>query len=313
MPTRTETFASPEAHVAANTNADLHISLLLRKTRAPWMISSVDLPDLRAQWGLGGGCTVTEGTVSPGGRVLFMPTENVQAMHMNGRRFDAQTFRLQRPGDELSLSSNEPHGWFSMFIADRVFGEWSRSGAMPVPPSSCFLQIPQQRAEAFRRTVVQLGSIVRGAPGAFDSPLAIATTSRRLTELAREVFGYLATPTTQTGRHILSREQIVSAVMDCIDRRDGEYLTVPDLASAAGVSERTLRAAFQDYFGVGPVRFLRVRTLNLARLALKKSDPALTTVTEVATRLGVWELGRFARDYRLLFGELPSATLYGAG
>ena len=97
--------------------------------------------------------------------------------------------------------------------------------------------------------------------------------------------------------------------MDSIDRQDGEYLTVPDLASAAGVSERTLRAAFQDYFGMGPVRFLRLRTLNMVRSVLQKSDPAFTTVTAVATRFGVWELGRFARDYQLLFGERPSETL----
>ncbi len=36
----------------------------------------------------------------------------------------------------------------------------------------------------------------------------------------------------------------------------------------------------------------------------------MTTVTEMATRFGVWEFGRFARDYRLLFGEYPSETLH---
>jgi transcriptional regulator GlxA family with amidase domain len=97
--------------------------------------------------------------------------------------------------------------------------------------------------------------------------------------------------------------------MDSIDGQGGEYVTVPDLASAAGVSERTLRAAFQGYFGIGPVQFLRLRTLNQVRDSLRNCDPALTTVTDVATRFGVWELGRLARDYRLLFGELPSQTL----
>ena len=91
--------------------------------------------------------------------------------------------------------------------------------------------------------------------------------------------------------------------------RDGDYLTMTDLASAAGVSERTLRAAFQEYFGMGPVRYLKFRTLNHIRKALKNADAAVTTVTGAATQFGVWELGRFARDYKLLFGELPSETL----
>jgi AraC family ethanolamine operon transcriptional activator len=100
--------------------------------------------------------------------------------------------------------------------------------------------------------------------------------------------------------------------MDSIDRRDGEYLTVTDLASTAGVSERTLRAAFQEYFGMGPVRYLKLRTLNLIRKALQNADPATTTVTGAATQFGVWELGRLARDYQRLFGELPSETLRNA-
>jgi AraC family ethanolamine operon transcriptional activator len=91
--------------------------------------------------------------------------------------------------------------------------------------------------------------------------------------------------------------------MDFVDQHDGEYLSLEQLASAAGVSERTLRDAFHWYFGIPPVQYPNRRTLHQLRKALKAADPSKATVTSIATQFGVWQFGRMARDYRLLFGK----------
>jgi len=304
----THNFPSPEAHAAAVQNANLRLTLL-RKSCAPWTMRSLVLPHLRAQWGQAGGGNLVEGTVGLGGAMLFVPTQNVQVIQFDGRRFGTQTFRLQMPGDELCLSSTDWHCWFSVFIPNELAAEWSGAGTAAAARSSRFIQVPSERAEALRHVVAQLGSIVERAPLAFESSVAVDTTARKLTESIREAIWGPPIATNEPGRRPISRQQIVRTTMDFIDRRDGEYLTVADLASAAGVSDRTLRSAFQDYFGIGPARYLKLRTLNQIRKALQNADPSVTTVTGVATQFGVWELGRFARDYQLLFDELPSETL----
>jgi AraC family ethanolamine operon transcriptional activator len=49
--------------------------------------------------------------------------------------------------------------------------------------------------------------------------------------------------------------------------------------------------------------------MHLVRRALRESGPTETTVTEIATRFGFWQFGRFAGAYKELFGESPSAML----
>ena len=60
---------------------------------------------------------------------------------------------------------------------------------------------------------------------------------------------------------------------------------------------------------MGPKQYLLLRRMTLAHRALQSANPAETTVTEVATRFGFWHFGRFAGEYRALFGEAPSVTL----
>jgi len=60
---------------------------------------------------------------------------------------------------------------------------------------------------------------------------------------------------------------------------------------------------------VSPKRYLLLRRMHLAQRGLRRSTPTATTVTAIATRYGFWQFGRFAGEYKALFGELPSMTL----
>ena len=84
-----------------------------------------------------------------------------------------------------------------------------------------------------------------------------------------------------------------------------------EMAIAVGASLRSLSACCQEHLGMGPMRFLMLRRMQLARRELREADPGTTTVTDVATRYGFWQFGRFAGQYKLRFGESPSTTLYG--
>ena len=83
----------------------------------------------------------------------------------------------------------------------------------------------------------------------------------------------------------------------------------PEMCKAVGVSNRTLTTCCQEALGMSPHRYLRLRQLHLAHRALTLNESATTTVTEVATAYGFWDLGRFAVAYRAVFGERPSVTL----
>jgi AraC family ethanolamine operon transcriptional activator len=91
---------------------------------------------------------------------------------------------------------------------------------------------------------------------------------------------------------------------------DAQYqgLTLPEMAEACGVSERRLRRAFYESFAMSPTAYLRTAALREVRRVLLEGAATRDAVTRAASEYGFWHLGRFAAQYRDLFGEQPSAT-----
>ena len=80
------------------------------------------------------------------------------------------------------------------------------------------------------------------------------------------------------------------------------------LAQLAGVSTRQYFKLFRKVRGCTPNVFVKRVRLKHARSMLQNTEIE-HSVTGVALACGFSNLGHFARDYRLAFGELPSITL----
>jgi len=89
--------------------------------------------------------------------------------------------------------------------------------------------------------------------------------------------------------------------------RDPVHLS--DLCAFTGVGLRTLQRCFAAHQQVSVTDYLKARRLHGARRDLTALEPNGKTVAEIALSNGFSHLGRFSAQYRLQFGESPSATL----
>ena len=134
----------------------------------------------------------------------------------------------------------------------------------------------------------------------------LAMREQILLQLARLV------ATSSTGRTLPSRKdkriELLQRADRCIISNPDDPVTVHTLSEATGVSKRTLEYAFGEFYGVTPKAYITALRLNAVRRLLKHST-GNQRVADAANAWGFWHMGKFAADYRKLFGENPSETL----
>lgn len=85
-----------------------------------------------------------------------------------------------------------------------------------------------------------------------------------------------------------------------------------EVAAVAQISDRSLRMTFDDLLGVSPTRYLTLLRLHEASRQLSLRGSERQSVKSVAMSCGIWNLSRFAANYRRAFDEHPSDTLMRA-
>src|SRR5690349_15069081 len=93
-----------------------------------------------------------------------------------------------------------------------------------------------------------------------------------------------------------SRREIVERAEQLLRCR-AQPLPIAQVSHIVGVSERSLRNAFNAVRGMSPKRFVIQDRLHEVRRALTDRGATRATVTDIATEHGFFELGRFAGRY----------------
>ena len=164
--------------------------------------------------------------------------------------------------------------------------------------------VPLQRYAQGISTILKT---VNAHPNLLSTPNAERMLNSEVLMLAIKVL-----TSTSVDNHIVKpqpkRIRGVQRVIDYLNVHARQLPTIADLCKIAGLSERSLEYGFQEYMGVTPVRYLRIVRLNGVKRDLISSHSGNVKIVDIALKWGFVELGRFAGEYRQLFGELPSDT-----
>lgn len=149
-------------------------------------------------------------------------------------------------------------------------------------------------------------------PHIATAELAVGHASRMLSATALGLFPNSLTAPDAPHDCTDATSRTLAAAIAFIDSHADRDITLAQVAAAACVGPRAVQLAFRRHRDTTPLRYLRTVRLDRARAALMAADPtAGATVTEIAARWGFGHQGRFAAQYRRVYGELPSTTLYG--
>ncbi|WP_157995601.1 helix-turn-helix domain-containing protein [Peristeroidobacter soli] len=263
-----------------------------------WWIDGIELATGTMQHLHTGGPFTFAGRGKPGTLTFQVPLTNLGTVRVNGQILDADSFVILREDRPFLWSVSDASQWASVSVplhhslATSALASAGANGTVRRRTSPQILDSVKQLIDAARF---------------MDTAAADGEISSALIHALRQ--SVPADPGPKIGRPQLSRSVVISSALAFMNAHEGQPVFIDDLCRATQVSERALRNMFHEFFGVGPMRLLKVRQLHEIRAALLRTQPQLDTVTHIAARFGVFDPSLLARNYKVLFGESPSRTL----
>ncbi|WP_205779982.1 AraC family transcriptional regulator [Micromonospora ureilytica] len=171
--------------------------------------------------------------------------------------------------------------------------------------------VSEEMGQFWHHTAAHIYRLFTGPAEPLQSPLVVRAATDLATSAALAAFPNTAmTLSYQLEASPLPTGPVRRAV-SFIETHAGEAITATQIADAARVTPRALQTAFRRHLGTTPMAYLRRTRLDRSHQDLLDADPTQgDTVAAIAHRWGYVHAGRFAADYRAVYGRSPTVTLH---
>ena len=282
---------------------------LRAKQQRTWRMTSTELCDVVLTKGQEGAASIFTGGAAADSFVVFVSLNGTDSFKVDGRRLGSGEFAWMAPGCLSHIESDRPSSWLRIAIPHDAVVSRFASGDVTIARAS--LDSNQVRSARGPVTdLVQLARRIFRLESRGNSPLTPAVEQAIKRELMDTVYQMLVLSTYRKsrGRPAPGTQRALDRALTLIETRPGEKLKADELSGTAGVSERTLRNMFSRHFAMSPHRYLMITRLHGVRAAIHTAQPG-DSVTSLCGDFGISDFGRFASQYRQLFGVLPSQDL----
>lgn len=277
--------------------------LLSARPREPWRLRITEFDGLCVMAGRDGGANIYQASLAAGCYALLLSRSRVP-LALNGEWLAPGTAAWLVPGAEFHMRVRAAAPWLAIMVPSRLLD--AAAAGWDEAPDLRTSRVVRPAPAALAALLWRLRELAR-SPVAPPAPaltaLLLARCVQAVIQSARATM-----PARAPGRPLLDRQRMISRALSLIAAQPDRSLRVDELAAAAGVSSRTLYAAFTTQFGQGPHQYLMNWRLHAVHADLGSAAPT-DTVSILCARYGIWDFGRFARAYQQLFGLLPSEHL----
>jgi AraC family transcriptional regulator, ethanolamine operon transcriptional activator len=303
-------------------NDDKFVETLSRMPRRPmlrpapvrdWRLRTVDLDGITLRVGSEGAAGLCSGLVSNDCFHFWMVLGDGYGVAVDGLEFDCRTIAWIAPGKSFITRSEKPPRWLNISVAADLVLKWAAlhqdTFDARLLDRNCRHR-PTRSPVALIALVRRLFRMENRDPGQLHSAEAEPAARAQLLDSILGMF-----PRVASDRDLLRRSmnhmKLLNNALDWLETHRGDVVHTEHLCVATGVSERTLRNLFHKYLGMSPHRYLMMRRLHSIRSRIRRAVPG-DTITRICAQHGVWDFGRFSRQYLMRFGELPSRSLHSA-
>jgi len=277
-----------------------------------WSISHLDLDGVHIQTAEVGSGNIVEGE-SWDGYMVYLPLLDAGRKILNGLEVGKDSLLIFEPRSQISLCNAAEHEFCSIFIPTDV---WTRAGfplklSLGGEKGACQVTRPNRQLHTQGRSLVRDIQLAATTCPQFETTPAMKIAAAEGAKLVFRIVSesHIDESVETAGRPRISRKKIIRRCDRLLDKSEDRHVSVGELTATAGVSERTLEMAFKEYFDEVPSHYLQLRRVKQIHSALRAAKVGEKSVTEILADHGEWEFGRFAGNYRRLYGESPSQTL----